>query len=62
MPDEFFGLEGKERRVRDVGKIDDLGVMREVLRAEIRLGGELILIRRSVPLNFFLCGGKGVNE
>lgn len=36
MPDEFSGLEGKEKRVRDIGKIDDLGVMREVLREEIR--------------------------
>ena len=37
MPDEFSGLEGKERRVRDIGKIDNLSVMREVLREEIRL-------------------------
>lgn len=36
MPEEFSGLEGKEKRVRDIGKIDDLGVMKEVLREEIR--------------------------
>lgn len=36
MPDEFSGLEGKERRVRDIGQIDDLGVMREILREGIR--------------------------
>lgn len=37
MPDEFSGLEGKERRVRDIGEIHGLDVMREVLGEEIRL-------------------------
>ena len=37
MPDEFSELEGKERRARDIGKITDLGLMREVLKEEIRL-------------------------